>query len=195
MYVLDKIRYGESRVSITELWIEMDAEDRQRVIRALYNGELLAEGRWFSAGHNPPYSEALHPFSCISREAWHGQEFATESADKPICLCPDADDPSGAFVDIQLVNCEKLIEILDLDPDQRDLEINLETLTVDGRKMSAKAWAAMAAMVAQKKVPLSSSAIANALLDREDLWAHGTVDFDRLRKYATRFISDFKAFA
>jgi hypothetical protein len=195
MYVLNKIRHGESRVSIDELWIEMDAEDRQRIIRALCNGELLAEGRWFSAGHNFPYSEVLHPFSYISREAWYGQMFDTASADKPICVCPDVDDPSQSFVDIQLINCEKLIEILDLDPDQRGPETNLAQLAVDGQKMSAKVWAAMAAMAAQKRVPLSPSAIANALLDRDDLWYHGTVDHRRLRGFAKTFIDEVKAFA
>lgn len=195
MSALTKLGSGESRASLEELWIEMDAEDRQRIIRALCNGEVLAEGRWFSAGHNPPYSEALHPFSFICREAWHGQEFDTASAGKPICVCPGVDDPSQGFVDIQLVNCEKLIEILDLDPDQRGPEISLVELAVDGQKMSAKVWAAMAAMVGRKTVPLSPSAIAKALLDRDDLWSHGTVDFDRLRKYAKRFINEIEAFA
>ena len=195
MYVLDKVRHGESRVSLEELWIELDAEDRQRILRALYNGELLAEGRWLTAGHNPPHTEVLHSFSFISREAWCSQKYDIPTIGTPIYLCPDVDDQSQVFVDIQVINCEKLVEILDLDPDQRDLGINLADLTGDGRKMSAKVWAAMAAMVAQKKVPMSPSAIANALLDRAELWSHGAVDVDRLRKYAKRFICEFKAFA
>lgn len=194
MYVLDKIRHGERCVSLDDLWVVMDAEDRQRILRALSNGELLAEGRWVSAGHPLPHPDVVYGFYFINREAWYSQEFDTAADSIPVCLCPDMDDPTQGFIDIQLINSEKLIEILDLDPDQRGPEINLAELAVDGHKTSVKVWAAMAAMAAQKRVPLSPTAIAKALLDRHDLWARGSIDFDRMRKYATLFVKETKAF-